>query len=149
MDKQLYFTRLFVMRRVERNRRRDKNKNIKNNSDLTKQVKLEPFFLEEISKKANKKFPWKDVIIWQTLSSELIDLLDNNNKIDWKLASKWQVLSENQIKEHKDKVSWKNVILYQKVSSEFLHEHVNYLPRFVQKKLKDENGENESLIGNI
>lgn len=136
------FRLIKMMRNVEQSGNKKKPKIIKSQYDLIKKVKLDPAFLVEM-KKNTKKFPWKDVVKWQTLSSDLLDTLDD--KIDWRLASEWQVLTEKQIRKHKKDIPWKNVVLYQSVSSDFLHKNIDRLPKFVQKKLR---AEKESLIGN-
>jgi uncharacterized hydantoinase/oxoprolinase family protein len=45
-----------------------------------------------------------------------------SNKVDWKMISWFQILSEEFIREFSDRVNWDNIYKYQKLSEEFIRE---------------------------
>jgi len=48
-------------------------------------------------------------------------------EFDWSRTSRYQNLSEEFIREFKNKLDWVNISRYQKLSEEFIREHQNFV----------------------
>jgi uncharacterized C2H2 Zn-finger protein len=57
--------------------------------------------------------------------AELESYIDYFNKGHWYYISRWQILSEEFIEKHSDKVDWYQIYRYQKLSEKFIRKHIN------------------------
>ena len=81
--------------------------------------------MEEILKRANDilgtDYPnWKILSMYQHLSENFIR--EFKDKVDWTNISGYQHLSEDFIREFKDKMDWTNISAYQRLSEGFIRE---------------------------
>ena len=65
-------------------------------------------------------FEWHKISKFQILSEDFIR--EFQYRVDWNSISKYQKLSEDFIREFKDKIDWNNITTYQKLSEEFIRE---------------------------
>jgi hypothetical protein len=61
--------------------------------------------------------------MFQKLSEDFIR--EFKDRVDWYYISKCQKLSESFIREFQDKVDWDNILVYQKLFEEFKKEFIN------------------------
>jgi hypothetical protein len=66
---------------------------------------------------------WNWVSIYQVLSEEFIE--KHLNKLDLFYVSAFQKLSEKFIEKHSDKLNWDNISKFQKLSEQFIKKHIN------------------------
>ena len=80
-----------------------------------------------IKKKENELFlsDWEELSELRILSEEFIR--EFKDKVDWYLVSIYQVLSEGFIREFKDDVVWSYISQYQTLSEDFIREFQNEL----------------------
>ena len=71
------------------------------------------------------KVDWIDISYNQSLSEDFIR--EFKDKVDWNNISAYQTLSENFIREFKDKVNWDCISFNQKLSLDFIYEFENRL----------------------
>ena len=85
--------------------------------------------LDKIFKETGVNYDNIPNINWSKISTDY-KLSENfirefKDKVDWVYISKHQILSENFIKEFEDKVDWYNICVYQKLSEDFIREFKN------------------------
>lgn len=93
-----------------------------NDNKIAKHQKIPSYMIREGS------FDWclSTVIIYQRLSEKLLRFLIKGarftSKLEFNNISKYQTLSEDFIREFKDKVNWEFIVRYQRLSNSFILE---------------------------
>lgn len=82
---------------------------------------------EDFMREFQDKFNWINVLLTRLLTEDLIKEIFKNKTKPWIRISKYQILSENFIKEFKDKVVWKHISACQSLSESFIEEFKDYV----------------------
>lgn len=97
-----------------------------------------------------EEFNLQNLLMNQTLSEDFLrDRVSAFKKVHWACISRWQKLSENFIREFKQKVRWTNIVLYQNVSLDFVLEHkkkVNWVEVSMEKLTEEQMEKYKDLL---
>jgi hypothetical protein len=88
-------------------------------------------------------YDWRYISKYQILSEEFIE--KHSNKLNWDNISAYQVLSEDFIEKHLDKLNWYEISFYHKLSEEFIKKHIDKINIYwlmenknISEKIKEE-----------
>ena len=87
--------------------------------DITTAQVLSEDFIRKLDEK-NGQMNWKNICTYLPLTEQFIR--EHKDKVFWVEISAFQKLSEDFIREFKDSVHWENILEYQHLSEEFLRE---------------------------
>ena len=96
-------------------------------------------------------YDWRFISKYQILSEEFIK--KHSNKVTWNDISACQTLSEDFIEKHSDKLNWYEISFYHKLSEEFIKKHIDKIDIYwlmenknISEKIKEEIKTLEDII---